>query len=41
MWKKKMKVVLVQPKCAKTIGDPSDFPEVMKASDKHEILENA
>ena len=40
MWKKKMRVVFVQQKCAKAIGDPSDFPEMMKSSDKQEILEN-
>ena len=41
MWKKKMCVVLVQQKYAKTIGDPSDFPEMIKSSYKQEILENA
>ena len=41
MWKKKMRAVLVQQKCAKAIGDPSDFPEMMKSSDKQEILETA
>ena len=41
MWKKKIRAVLVQQKCAKTIGDPTDFPEVMKSSDKQEIMENA
>ena len=41
MWKKKMKVVLVQKKCAKAIGDPSEFPEVMKSLEKQEIMENA
>ena len=41
VWKKKMKAVLVQQKCAKAIADPSEFPEVMKSSEKQEILENA
>ena len=41
MWKKKMHAVLVQQKCAKAIGDPSQFPEMMKSSDKQEMLENA
>ena len=41
MWKKKIKVVLVQQKYVKAIGDPSDFPEMMKSSDKHDILETA
>ena len=34
MWKKKMRAILVQQKCAKAIGDPSDFQEMMKSSDK-------
>ena len=38
--KKKMRTVLVQQKCAKAIVDPVEFPEVMKSSDKQEILEN-
>ena len=41
MWKKKMKAVLVQQKCAKAITDPSEFLEVMKSSEKQEILETA
>ena len=41
MWKKKMRVVLVQQKCAKVIRDPSNFPEVMKSTEKQGILENA
>ena len=41
IWKKKIKAVLVQQKCAKAISDPSEFPEVMKASEKQEIMENA
>ena len=40
IWKKKMKAVLVQQKCAKAIADLSEFPEVMKSSDKRKILEN-
>ena len=32
---------LVQQKFAKVIGDPSKFPEVMKSSEKQEIMENA
>ena len=40
MWKKKMKVVRVQQKCAKAIGDPSEFQEVMESSEKQEIMEN-
>ena len=40
MWKKKMRAVLIQQKCAKAISDPSKFPEVMKSSKKHEIMEN-
>ena len=34
LWKKKMRAILVQQKCAKAIGDPVDFPEVMKSSEK-------
>ena len=41
MWKKKMRVVLIQQKCAKALGDPYEFPEVMKSSEKQEIMENA
>ena len=41
MWKKKMKAVLVQQKYAKAISNPSKFPEVMKTSEKQEIMENA
>ena len=41
MWKKKMRAILVQHKCSKAIGDPSEFPEVMKINEKQEILENA
>ena len=41
MWKKKMKAIMVQKKCVKAIGDPSDLPEVMKSSKKQEMLENA
>ena len=36
-----MHAILVQQKCAKAIGDPSQFPEMMKSSDKQEMLENA
>ena len=39
MWKKKMKATLIQQKCAKAIADPSEFPEVMKSSEKQENLE--
>ena len=41
MWMKKMRDVLVQQKYAKAIGDLSEFPEVMKSSEKQEIMENA
>ena len=42
MWKKKkMRVVLVQQKCAKVIRDLSEFPEVMKSLEKQELMENA
>ncbi|PON86502.1 hypothetical protein TorRG33x02_176960 [Trema orientale] len=34
MWKKKMRAVLVQQKCVHAIEDGSDYPEVMKASEK-------
>ena len=34
MWKKKMRAILIQQKYAKAIGDPSDFPNMMKSSDK-------
>ena len=40
IWKKKMRAVLVQQKCAKAISDPSKFPKMMKSSDKQEVLEN-
>ena len=40
MWNKKMRAVLVQQKRAKA-RDPIDFPEVMKSSDKQEIMKNA
>ena len=40
-WKKKIRVVLVQQKCAKAIGDPSKFLEVIKSLEKQEIMENA
>ena len=40
-WKKKMRAVLVQQKCAKAISDPFEFPEMMESSQKQEILENA
>ena len=41
MWKKKMRAVLVQQKCAKAIGDPSEFPEMMKSFDNQGVLETA
>ncbi|PON96088.1 hypothetical protein TorRG33x02_080180, partial [Trema orientale] len=41
MWKKKMKAVLVQQKCAKALGDVSGLPETMKPSEKEELLETA
>ncbi|PON64464.1 hypothetical protein TorRG33x02_273130 [Trema orientale] len=41
MWKKKMKAVLVQQKCAKVLGDASGLPETMKPSEKEELLETA
>lgn len=41
IWKKKMRAVFVQQKCAKAIGDPAEFPEVMKSMEKQEILENS
>ena len=41
MWKKKMRAILIQQKCAKVVGDPSEFPEMMKSSDKQKILETA
>ena len=34
LWKKKMRAILVQQKCAKAIGDTADFPKVMKSSEK-------
>ena len=36
-----MRAVLVQQICAKAIADPDEFPEMLKSSDKQEILENA
>ena len=41
MWKKKMRDVLTQQKCAKAIGDPSEFSEVMNSLEKQEIMNNA
>ena len=40
MWKRKICAGLVQQKCTKAIADPAEFPELMKSSNKQEILEN-
>ncbi|PON38034.1 hypothetical protein PanWU01x14_315780 [Parasponia andersonii] len=39
LWKKKMRAVLVQQKCAKAVGDGSNFQELTKTADKQEVYE--
>ena len=41
MWRKKMKVVLVQQKCAKALGGDKEFPEDMSAKYKQDAMELA
>ncbi|PON60179.1 hypothetical protein PanWU01x14_155040, partial [Parasponia andersonii] len=41
MWKKKIKVMLVQKKCANALRDTSGFSKTMKPSEKEELLETA
>ncbi|KAI9186582.1 hypothetical protein LWI28_018815 [Acer negundo] len=41
MWRKKMKAILVQQKCAKALGGEKDLPATLSADEKQELKELA
>ena len=40
-WRKKMKAILVQQKCAKALNGDKDFSQTMSATDKQDLMECA
>ena len=41
MWRKKMRAILVQQKCAKALNGEKDLPETMSITDKQDLMESA